>query len=426
MAITLYGTTEQRDLVQCKARRIALIAGRRWGKGFGCRNRALSKVFRRKNIKYLWGAPTYSGIIDEYEKMTLHNELRTLIHSYSKQPHPFIRFVNGSVIHYRSLDRPYTLRGGEYHEALIDEAQSVKDLEDIIDSIIAPCLSSLFGDLILAGQWDSLNYIYENFYLSAKDDPDTECFVFPSSSSVVFKSDRGKRELEAIKSRTPKLIYDQEYEVKPGVNSKNVFSHIEENTISGQYRELDPNGSFVAGLDLGQFEDHAALTVFDCNAQAFIYSYLFPLQDHELTARKAGELLNRFNNPTCIMDSTGGATGGHHKPDEFTKHYQDHIRNLRAYFWNQSNKNKMINNFSLGLEKGGIKIDEKNEQLIKQLKSYEYKRKKTTGQYEFQGPGGKNDDLVASALMAYEGYTRGWFSNGKGVPMSNLLNSIGG
>lgn len=425
MPITLFGTKEQKHLIKCKKRRIGLIAGRRWGKGYGCRYRALNKTLRRKNIKYLWGAPTYSGIIDEFEKITIHPGLRPLIASYQKQPHPVVKFINGSSIHYRSLDRPYTLRGGEYHEALIDELQSVKDLEDIIDSIISPCLSSLFGDLVLAGQWDSANYMYENYYLAAKDDPDVECLVYPSSTSVVFSSDRGKRELEAIRRRTPQIIFDQEYNVKPGVNSKNVFKHVSENIVTGFYRESDLSGTFVAGLDLGQFEDHAALSIYDCNNQTFVYSHLFPLQDHGLTARQASEILTRFGNPTCLMDSTGGATGGHHKQDEFTRSYEEHIPGIRPYFWNQSNKNKMVNNFSLGLEQGGIKVDEKNEQLIKQLKTYEYRRKKTTGQYEFQGPGGKDDDLVASALMAYEGALRGWYGSGAS-DMRHITGSIGG
>jgi hypothetical protein len=71
----------------------------------------------------------------------------------------------------------------------------------------------------------------------------------------------------------------------------------------------------------------------------------------------------------------------------------------------------MVNNFSLGLEKHQIKIDEKNEDLIRQLKLYEYKRT-SSGDYQFQGPKGKQDDLVASALMAYEGHNRGWHGKG--------------
>jgi hypothetical protein len=68
----------------------------------------------------------------------------------------------------------------------------------------------------------------------------------------------------------------------------------------------------------------------------------------------------------------------------------------------------MVNKLGLALEQRQVSVDETNDKLIKELRTYEYVRNRTTGDYSFQGPGGKNDNLVAAALMAYEGFDRGW------------------
>jgi hypothetical protein len=85
----------------------------------------------------------------------------------------------------------------------------------------------------------------------------------------------------------------------------------------------------------------------------------------------------------------------------------------------------MINNFSLALENREIKIGRENRELIAQLKMYEYAKRKN-GDYEFSGPGGKKDDLVAAAIIALEGRNKGWFGGGGTGGLDKITAGLGG
>jgi len=118
------------------------------------------------------------------------------------------------------------------------------------------------------------------------------------------------------------------------------------------------------------YEDPCGIVVFDVNNKAFCYSELFDVgTPHPEAAQKVSKIAARFGNPTVVMDSTGGATGGHHKHDEFTKHYEALVPNLRPYYWNQTNKNKVVNKVSLAVEQKDFVIAQELEKLIKEMKT---------------------------------------------------------
>jgi hypothetical protein len=428
MRLNLYGTSDQKDIVTCNASEIFVAAGRRWGKNFGVRNRHLYKVTGKAGFQYLHAAPSYAQVQAEWEKVISLKQLRPLIKSYSKKdPYPRIDWINGSQSHFRSLERADNLRNGEYDEAAIDESQDVD--EDDIKMVVEPMLASRFGTLIMFGQFRGHDWRYENYYLPGqdKDNDDVMSWRFPSSSGVVFQSEKGRKRLARLKATTPRMVWEQEWDCIPSANSSGVFraSDIDRSTKGGIYQDSGA-GRYVAGLDLGMFEDPAGFVVIDVENPSFCYEHLFEVgQPHEKTAQQVGALAARFGNPTVVMDSTGGATGGHHKHDEFTQHYEKLVPNLRPYYWNITNKNKAVNKLSLAIEKNELGFAVECETLIKEMKTYEY-RKRPNGSYEFNGPKGKNDNLVASALLAHEGYSRGWAKSGNSVAMSSLVSSIGG
>lgn len=426
MRINLFGTDEQRDIIECDAEQMLVIAGRRWGKNFALRNRHVKRVLTKGGIDYLHAAPSYSQVQNEWERLAFHPSLQHLISSSSKKdPYPIIRWINGSSSHFRSLDRPDNLRNGEYNEAIIDESQNVD--EDIISTIIEPMLSSRLGTLIMAGQFRGEDWRYERYYLPGQDDskPWIKSWCFPSSSGLIFQGPKGIRRLERIKETVPRMVWEQEYDCIPSANQCGVFRSDDINasicnTVDGT------GGQYIIGLDLGMIEDPAAVAVLDCQACTFIHSHIFPIgQAHQKTAQDVSRIAAKYGNCTVVMDSTAGATGGRYKHDEFTRYYHELIENVQPYYWNKSNKTRMINNFSLALENREVKITRENRELIAQLKMYEYKKRKF-GDYEFSGPGGKKDDLVAAAIMALEGKNRGWYG-GEGSSVSRgIVGSIGG
>ena len=137
LELELTATPDQQEVINSDAKRICLMAGRRWGKTIGVtRNRVLVRCLKNEGFKYFFGAPSYAQCREEFESIANHPALADYILRANLQPFPKITFRNGSTISYRSLDRPHLIRGGGFHEAWIDELQDVN--ETAYDAVIVP------------------------------------------------------------------------------------------------------------------------------------------------------------------------------------------------------------------------------------------------------------------------------------------------
>ena len=407
--IDFFVTPQQKDLIRSRADVILLVCGRRYGKNFGWRYRAIDRCLGRKNFEYTYCAPSYALGQAEWETIALNPGCIPFIaHSSKKDPYPIIRWKNGSVLHFRSLDRPRNLRGGGDDEIAIDEIQDAD--EDIIESVVKPRITDRFGTLVMMGQFSP--YVYDKYYLRAKKNSNIKVFHHPTTDGIRFQGEKGKRRLADLKEDIPPTVWDQEYMVIPGGGSRGVFRH--EKVMAskvGGFHTIQGSSTYVAGLDLGMIEDPAALAIVDAENSTVVYSQEFPLgQDHMETAQQVAGILSGFGNPTCLMDETGGATGGKTKrQDEYTRYYREYYGNIRGVVWTKTYKTRMVRNLSLAFENGEIKVDEKNQGLLDELVKYTYTRRKN-GDYDYHGPSGKKDNYVAALMMAWDGFKRGWFN----------------
>jgi len=115
---------------------------------------------------------------------------------------------------------------------------------------------------------------------------------------------------------------------------------------------------------------------------------------------------------------TGGATGGHHAPDEFVKHYRKYLPNMRDYIWSPANVEATVNGVVLKVEKGQIKIPRKWRILIRQMQDYRYH---FNGYHIRYGAcKGSHDDSVAALVQYVHSMNANWFSS-TGVPLKSVL-----
>jgi hypothetical protein len=128
-------TPDQAEVISCPAKRIAVFAGRRWGKTIGLiRNRVLMRCLTQPGCRYMCVAPSYSQLLTEFEEMAAHPKLKQFITDTRTTPVPRIRFDNDSFVVYRSLDRPNLLRGWGL------------ELKDILGGMGVNALESLRGN----------------------------------------------------------------------------------------------------------------------------------------------------------------------------------------------------------------------------------------------------------------------------------------
>ena len=117
-----------------------------------------------------------------------------------------------------------------------------------------------------------------------------------------------------------------------------------------------------------------------------------------------------------MVDTTGGATGGHKEQESVIGEYRKYVKNMRPVYFNTSIKEQHVNELALRLQQKKIAIPAENEALLKQLSTYEYKRKGDRYVYSAPEGNGNHDDLVAALYMANWGVTKGYATRGQPLP----------
>ena len=409
MKIRLSLTQDQINVIKHPARFKAIMAGRRWGKTFEAAS-AMLECACKGDKKSWYSAPSYAQAISVWEMMSTNESILPLVASCKTQPYPIIKFCNGSVIGFRSFDRPKNLRGSGLDLVWVDEIQDIT--EDHFWPVIRPLISDRRGQMYISGQFRGHNWYYEQMYMRGQD-PNQKYYKswrFPSSSGLVFRSAAGKEELQLVKDSLPSSIYNQEYECIPTANQAGVFRPEDlESAKRGDYLEAGNSGStYLVAVDIGRVSDPCAVVVLDVDSDCACYSEAFPLgQKHELSAQRVRRISEMFGGASVIADTTGGATGGHADPDEYVKHYRQAVPNMRAFNWTMRNKQEAVTALSLAFEQGKIAIPEENTELRKQLGLYEYKVR-TNGNIEYTGGHG-HDDLVAALYLGWVAKRRNMF-----------------
>jgi hypothetical protein len=417
--VVLEATKEQIEVIQCKARLMALFAGRRWGKNGAFHNRLIARCLSKIGFKFLFAALSYAKSREEFDIISTHTELKPFIKNVRIQPYPKIFFHNGSTADFRSLDKPHLLRGGGYDEIWIDEIQLVE--ENVLDTVILPMISDRRGTLVIAGQFRGVDhYLYKRFFLMGQE-PNQDrikSWCFPSSSGWPYKSDKGKAELEYQKSLVPKIVWDQEWECIPVANQKAVFDHEDlEKLKGGENCKLPVQGcEYAVCVDLGRIVDPSSYVVVEAPTNRVVETGVRPMKEkHEVTARFIGDVVRRYNNALCVVDCTGGAAGGKKSFDENLKFYRDegNIPYLKEFYWGQHNKYEIITLLSLWVEQHKFRIPAENEELLRQMARYEFTSRH--GKIEFNGGQGSHDDLVAALALGVNALAKGWIRVGGGT-----------
>lgn len=424
MIIHLPVTKEQIEFINCRCQYISLIAGRRWGKSFAIAYRIIARACDPK-YRGWYIAPQYSQTQDVFDLIANNNDIQPFIKKVRRSgPFPQIEFTTGATIGFRSFDRnPQALRGGGLSEVYIDEVQNFE--ERSFWSVIRPLLSDRRGTLIIAGQFRGKNWYYEKLYLPGisgyhrKDN--YKSFCHPTSSGIKFQSVAGKAELEEVQRQIPRIQYDQEYNCIPTANEDAVFRHEDLQDCMGgevlkQYRNSQ-GYNYIHALDLGRVVDpssHIVLEIPPNGRPMVCFSQERPLKErHEDGAIVALKINKDFTPPgqytTILIDTTGGATGGNKKPDQYIQYYRNSLPTMRPVVFTAQSKKDMVESLMLAIEQNKIIIPKEHEELHKQLSLYEYKIK-PSGLLEYGVPRSVgHDDLVSALMSAWYGYCKGYY-----------------
>lgn len=423
MAVRLFATPKQIEFINSTKRYLGVFAGRRYGKTKGIwMPRATAKLLRTPHFNYMYIAPGYALAKEMYELMV--DKLHPYIKRKVGQPKPQITFWNNSVIDFRSFDKPHFIRGGGRNEVAFDEIQDCKS-EDLFWSIIRPLISDEFGSLMVLGQFRGHNWYYRFFYergQKPEEFPQHASCALPTWEGIKFQSEQGRAEIEDLRASLPKAIFEQEIACVPAANQCAVFLQDDLSKIKRGEALLRPKDGarYIIGYDLGEVVDPSAMVIMDFDTCAVVHAEVMPLRmKHQEQAKRLADEARRWN-AQVIIDGTSGGTGGHRTADENVKYYRQNIPDLRVVVWSGGIKREMVRIVTQYIEQHKISIPAQLIKLHEELEAYEWEAK-PEGLYDYHGPEGKNDNLVAALMMACAAHRNGWVRPKGGLSIGQLM-----
>jgi len=408
----LVNAPEHQKLLRDMSTRQVAVCGRGWGK---------SLVFSRKNIWLLFTRPKVESLIissTQRQSMIMFDYcldavmanplLREMVERKTRTIIKLKPPLGGKIVALPCS--PDKLRGYHPNFVFIDEASIVPS--DMITGEIMMMLTKPDAGLIMSGTPMGSDHVFRKAFLDTKRN---SVHHYPSYSSPlvsqkqldewkeVMTREEWDREVEAIWTESTHTFFPMDLIVAcadPELGDPDSPGAYIEDIEKVRPEQL--RGSYYAGLDLGKQMDYSVLIVVQKRENGeirLVHKRQFPLgtiyPDIIGYVARAEQIFN-FDGLHVDKGGIGDAV-----VDELNS---IHIRAVEGVFFTDVEKENMLNNLKLLMEKKLLKIVGDDRQLIAQIneQQYEYLQPKTAQErihMKFWHPQGRHDDqLMALAL----------------------------
>jgi len=358
--------------------------GRRWGKTRGALLWLTDKSLERKKSLSWWVAPVYSQskIAFRYLKSLFPELIK-----YKNDSELYIEFLNGSVIEFKSGDKPDHLRGIGLDYLVLDECATLK--ESIWSEILRPTLMDTRGEACFIGTPKGQNFFYF-LYQKGLDASEKEykSFHFTTMDNPQIL----KQEIEEARKTMNERLFRQEILAEFLENIGGVFRNVR-NCIFGQFEEPEEDGEYFMGVDLGKYEDFTVLIVLKRKQDGSAHVVAFDRFNQIAWKIQIQRILNLAEKykPRIYIDK--GQVG-----DAILEALKMQYNNIEGITFTNALKSDLINNLSKLIEDKKITFPEIPE-LIEELRIFEYKTL-PSGKLKMEAPYGYHDDCVIALALA--------------------------
>lgn len=363
-------------------RTLVLCCGTRWGKSNLAAYIALKELM--KSNKRIWiVAPTYDlgNKIFTYIEKFIVTGFPSLHSGIIKRPAPRVETPWGSWLEVKSGENAAGLLGEELDLVIIDEASRIK--KDVWTNYIFARLAMRKGKAVIISTPFGKNWFFEEW---VKADALGNAFHFETRDNPYLP----EGEWERAKEKLPEHTFKQEYMATFMEDASSVFRGVRE-VIDDTLRDVEPEGIYVMGCDLGKVNDYTVLTVMDQRTNSVVYWERFNQIDWVLQKARIEALARRYNDARVVIDSTGAG-----EPI-----YEDLKRAglmVDDFKFNNTSKDNLITKLVIFIEQKLIRIPDIDE-LINELDSYAMILS-DGGNRKYSAPSGLHDDAVISLALA--------------------------
>jgi hypothetical protein len=365
---------------------VVVNAGRQSGKSKLCLNQALAWLLEKPNVMMWYVLPFESQSLKVYKDFCLALKDSPIVKSKKGSSGSIeIRFINGSVIEFKSANAEHALRGSSLDYLILDEAAFIK--ESTIQEVLLPTLTVRGKKCLIVSTPKGKNWFYD-YYMKGKNP------IYPQWSSFKFTSlDNPRADQSFIVTQQIALTperFSQEY-LGEFVDGASVFSDIESYCIINPnypptYREC------YMGIDLGLRGDSSVITILNERCE-MVYQVAYNQISSPDLKSNIVESIKRFKPKKIVVEQNGLGL-----PIIDDLKIEHRIDNLIPFVTTNESKDDIISKLVNTCRERKIKLFNCQD-LISELMAFEWKNS-STGKMKYGASDGFNDDRVMSLAFA--------------------------
>lgn len=285
----------------------------------------------------------------------------------------------GSIIEFKSADKPDNLYGDDVYAAVFDEFTRAKEAAW---TALRTTLTATKGKCKFIGNVrGKKNWGYKLGVKARANEPGYEYFKITAQDAV----EAGileKEEIEQAKRDLPELAFRELYLAEALDDKSNPFG-IE--FIQRQIRPLSSGYPACFGIDLAKSVDWTVVTGLDSNGQI---CYFERWQSDWGQTRK--RIISIVGSLPAFIDSTGVG-------DPIAEDIRRECPNVENYHFSSASKQKLMEGLSSGIQNGEVTV--LDGIMREELEAFEFEYSRTGVKYT--APAGDHDDCVCSLALAF-------------------------
>lgn len=366
---------------------IVCCTGRQFGKSFLGVNILLKWVLEQPNSIAMFVSPIYAQgkkVFDELTNSIANSGLTTEMNKSDL----IVKFINGSIIYFRSAEREDNLRGYTLTHLIIDEAAFIKD--DVWSTVLRPTTLVKGKKVLFLSTPKGKNWFYQMAMRGYSEDYPQYATYKASSFDTPFIS---QDELDEAKMSLPDNIYKQEILAEFIDDGGEVFSSLKMNSILEQYPSFDTNERYYAGLDFGRQNDYTVLIILNSKGEMVDF-YRERQKTWEVIISEVVVKLKKWKPQIFVEVNSIG--------DVLFETIRKQYPAVQAFVTSNDSKQNIIEDLILNLNEQKLLLPSQdlNFELYREMSLFTYEYSPRTRKVRYTAPNGLHDDTVISLALA--------------------------
>jgi hypothetical protein len=356
-------------------------AGRRWGKTRGCITWITLKLLENQNSMGWWVAPVYPQA-----KIAYRYFLKLYSHFIVKKNESelMITLVGGSILFFKSADKPDNLRGEGINFLVLDECGVMK--EDTWTEVLRPALMDTKGEACFIGTPKGMNWFHALF-MEGQDA--LKKYIKSWQYSSYDNPTIDPNEIKLLENELPEQVVQQEIYAEFIEDIGGIFRGVKACAI-GNFEEPQHKREYYMGVDLARKNDFTVISVVRADTGSLVAWDRFNKINWSLQEERILKYAEKYK-PHIKIDE--GQVG-----DKVLEDLQMKYADIEGVMFTNANKTAMINHLSNLIEKKIISYPDIPE-LVNELQIYQYEVL-PSGNLRMNAPLGYHDDCVISLGLA--------------------------